>query len=304
VLGEPRVTFRPIDYPRRGDLLSRLRCWLRAGEIVREETAGLPRDRWLVVDPESRITQLGLLPLAEPAQTRFFASRTIGGIGDDRLAVLAGRWAQALTGRPTPPLPHVWLTDDALAWARSLRARVGAHVPRWAVVNLGVGGNERKRVGPLFERALVGGLLDAGFGVLLARGTAESEVAGIAALAGDLAAAGRDVAHLPPDAALDLLATPGRRALVTWQAPVERMAALVAAADLHVGYDSAGQHVAAAVGTPGVTAFVPSGSERHFKRWSAFGSGAVRVIRIEPDQPDTADAATAIVAAARELAGG
>ena len=51
------------------------------------------------------------------------------------------------------------------------------------------------------------------------------------------------------------------------------MAALIEAADVYVGYDSAGQHVAAAVGTPGVTAFVVEAGERHLRRWSAAGRG-------------------------------
>lgn len=296
VAGNPRVTFREIAYPRRGGLLARLGCWLRLCEIVRQESAGLPPRDWVVVDPDSRLTQTGLMPVAPDDQVRYFPSRTIEVEGLERLSELAAHWAQALTRLPEPPRPRLWLRDAACEWAAAVRARLAPHGRRWVVVNLGVGGNPLKGLGPAFDERLVRGLIARGLGVLLTRGVADDEVANVAALSARLAAGGIDARDLPTDGPLSALDAPGAQ-LVTWQEETSRWAALIASADLHVGYDSAGQHVAAAVGTPGLTVFVPTGGERFVKRWSPGGRGATRIVQPAPGRDPEALAGEAVDAA-------
>lgn len=299
--GNPRVRFAPVEFPRRGDLLARLAAWPAAHGVVRSATAGLAADEWLVIDTDSRISQTNLLPLAPDERTRYFPKRTIEAPPLERLAELAGLWAEQLTGLPGRPLPRVWLPDSALDWADAVRAALDGHAERWAVVNFGVGGNPAKGLGPAFETRLVRGLLARGVGVLLARGIADAEHAERDRLAAELAASGTDVRRLGPEDAPDALEEPGRRQLVVWEASTERMGALVAAADLHVGYDSQGQHLAAALGTPGLTVFIPTGGERFLRRWSAFGSGSTRILRVEPGMAEVVPIADAALAAAAEL---
>jgi ADP-heptose:LPS heptosyltransferase len=286
VKGNPRIGFRPLAYPRGGDLWSRFDLWMALRDVVRAETAGLESDQWLVLDPDSRMAQTGLLPLAPDANTRYFPSRTLTLSGRERLAELASAWAQMLTGSREPPRATIWLDEADRDWAADLRRRLAPHAPRWAVVNLGVGGNAAKGLGSAFEGRLLRALLDEGFGVLLSRGVSEAEVAATDELVARLAASGLDVASLAPDADDQGIGGPGGRRLVTWQLPVERMAALVEAADLSVTYDSSGQHVAAALGTPGVTIFVPAGGERHMRRWSAHGRGPTAIVRALPGAID------------------
>src|SRR5207245_1792729 len=78
---------------------------------------------WVVVDPDSPLTQLNLLPLAPDAQTRYFPKGTFEAPGAERLAELAGIWAQQLTGLDERPRPTLWLPAEAPAWAAALRAR-------------------------------------------------------------------------------------------------------------------------------------------------------------------------------------
>jgi len=299
--GHPRVRFAPIDYQRRGDLLTRLGAWPVAREAVRAATVGLAPDEWLLIDTDSRITQTNLLPLAPDDRTRYFPKRTTEAPPLERLAELAGLWTEQLCGLPGRPMPRLFLPEDAVAWAESVRAALESHAARWAVVNLGVGGNPAKGLGHDFELALVRGLLDRGVGVLLARGISEAEYAGPDRLAAELAAEGVEIAHLGDDVAS--LTAPGCRQLILWQTSTERMAALVAAADLHVGYDSQGQHFAAALGTPGLTVFVPTGGDRFVRRWSAFGPGPTRILRVEPGSVDIVSVAEAALEAADELLG-
>ena len=57
-------------------------------------------------------------------------------------------------------------------------------------------------------------------------------------------------------------------------------AALIAASGFYAGYDSAGQHVAAALGVPLVTVFKGFVSDRMFQRWYPDGPGPRTVIRV------------------------
>ena len=64
-------------------------------------------------------------------------------------------------------------------------------------------------------------------------------------------------------------------------------AALIAASRTYVGYDSAGGHLAAAVGTPGVDVFQGAPCERMIERWSPSGPGQVEiVVPAESDSPE------------------
>jgi ADP-heptose:LPS heptosyltransferase len=67
--------------------------------------------------------------------------------------------------------------------------------------------------------------------------------------------------------------------VVTWEADVAAFLAAVAAADGYVGYDSAGQHIAAALGVPTLSLFIRSAGRRHAERWTPRGSAPVRVVR-------------------------
>jgi plasmid stabilization system protein ParE len=299
--GNRRVRFRAVDYPRRGDLLTRLAAWSASRAIVQEETAGLPTEAFLIVDTDSRITQTNLLPLAPAERTRYFPKRTFEAPPLERLGELAGVWTQRLTGLAERPQPTLWLPDEARAWAGAVRGALSSHAKRWAVVNFGVGGNAAKGLGSAFEAQLLRGLIERDVGVLLARGVSPAEHAGPDQLAHQLAVDGVDVSRIPADNGLGGLATSGRRQLVLWEASTERMATLVEAADLHVGYDSQGQHFAAALGTPSVTAFVPTGGERFFRRWSPYGTGPTRIVRVEPGSADPLAAAEAALQAASEL---
>jgi len=50
------------------------------------------------------------------------------------------------------------------------------------------------------------------------------------------------------------------------------------ASDVYVGYDSAGQHIAAALGVPTVSVFTAAAPERHAERWRPYGPAPVHVV--------------------------
>lgn len=291
--------FEQLEYPRRGDLLARIEYWLRLRELVQRVTTGLGDEEWIVVDLDSRLTQLGFLPLAADDRTRFMPTRTIQLAGLERLADIAGAWASALVGTAQPARPRIWSTEHATTWAGKLRSRLDAN-RQWVVVHFGVGGNSAKSLGAEFEGRLVRRLAADGLGILLCRGVGDAELTATAALTARLVPA-LDVLDLPAGGALDALEYDGSPQVVTWQGSTEDLAAVIRQSNLYVGYDSAGQHVAAAVGTPGVTAFVMANGRRHMRRWSASGLGTTRVIPIIPGAFRIDEVVAAIVAATADL---
>jgi hypothetical protein len=77
--GAPRLHPLPAPYPRGGALRQRLAVWPELLRLVEGQRQGLGPGELLVVDPDSRMTQLGLLPLGpagEPAL--FYDSRAFG----------------------------------------------------------------------------------------------------------------------------------------------------------------------------------------------------------------------------------
>jgi ADP-heptose:LPS heptosyltransferase len=66
----------------------------------------------------------------------------------------------------------------------------------------------------------------------------------------------------------------------TWQGGIGRFSALAARADQYIGYDSAGQHIAAALGIPTIVIFAGHPSPRFVERWTPGGRGVVRSLLV------------------------
>lgn len=114
---DPRILHVPVSY-RRGTLSERL----ASGPELR---AALAQPDSIVIDPDSRLTQLGLLPVCPEERYYFFESRGYGGDGDDPLPLLAGTGRSRLSASRTRD--RLWPLDwrparraspSAWAWAR------------------------------------------------------------------------------------------------------------------------------------------------------------------------------------------
>jgi ADP-heptose:LPS heptosyltransferase len=129
-------------------------------------------------------------------------------------------------------------------------------------VSLGVGENPDKRLPDPFEEQLLR--------LLAATG---------APIAIDKGAGGEEARRVE-------LAVERSGARVTyWEGSFAGFASTIAASRLYVGYDSAGQHVAAAAGVPLISVFAGFPAPRMFERWRPVGERC-RVIRVE--RPDVA----------------
>jgi len=252
--GDPRLRHADIAY-RRGGLRDRLAVWGPLEALLSGPDA-------VVIDPDSRLTQLGLLPVCAEERYHLFESRGYGGETDRALPELAAAWAEETFGAPNAK-PYI-------ALERGGSAR-GGHT----AVSLGVGENPAKRIPDPFEEQLLRLLASGGAAIAIDKGAGGEEAARV----------GRAVERSGVKAEF-------------WEGCFAGFAAIIAASRLYVGYDSAGQHVAAACGVPLVSIFAGFPAPRMFQRWRPTGERAT-VIRVDrPDPLETLERVRAAVAEA------
>jgi hypothetical protein len=232
---DPRIQHMPFPYPRSGSLLERLNQW---GNF------DVPNS--IVVDPDSRLTQLGILPVCAEDDYFFFESRAYGEESSDALPLLAARWAKEVFGNS----------------GKAFVAPEPVEMPCDAAVSFGVGENEEKRLTDGFEENVLRGLVERGLSVMLDTGAGGEEAQRAEALA-------RRV-----------------RGVETFRGPYAPFAEMISRAKLYVGYDSAGQHVAAACGVPLVSVFAGYASDRMFERWKPWGPGPREIVKVTARQPN------------------
>jgi hypothetical protein len=237
-----RWSFLDVPYGRTGLLRDRLAPF----DALRE---ALGRPGVLLLDPDSRLTQLGLLPVCPASAHHLFESRGYGGASAATLPELARGWVRETLG-----------VERAEPW---FHPKYDHALPGRAVatVSFGIGENPAKRVPDPFEEEILRFLVESGWQVVLDTGAPGSEEdRRVRAAAARLGAAGAGIA--------------------LHEGSFASFAAFVASSQLYVGYDSAGQHAAAAVDVPLVSVFGGFSCERMIERWSPDGPGPKRIIAV------------------------
>ncbi|HWO01385.1 MAG TPA: hypothetical protein VNS63_19150 [Blastocatellia bacterium] len=311
--GDARLEFKTISYPRAATALDKLLTWLPLLDCVRQLTDGV--ERCLIVDPDSRLSQLGLLPLTPRAGTAgserigycFFPSREYGHESSASLSELTSVWLDELFGRSQPDYPTVSLARVDLEAARSIIGRIKRDGHPVVAVNFGVGGNQAKRVGDDFESQLVSSLLQDGATVVIDKGAGVDEeqraqsVIEFAKRAsiGPLRSIELDETSLSGSSSEDRI----EAELVVFIGRVGLLAALISESDLYIGYDSAGQHIAAALGVSCIDVFAGFNSRRMLDRWRPTGRAETRVIAVEQSMTES-DVLAETLGHARQSLGG
>lgn len=221
---DPRISPLSVMYGRSGLLRDRL---LAAAElrIAADELGSI------VIDPDSRLTQLGLIPICDDSRYYFFESRAYGGKLEAALPQLTARWLNEVFDVESPR-PYV---------APQKQEKIAPITVSW-----GVGENADKRIDDDFEYDVLAALLSKGCRVLLDRGAGGEEAARV-------------------DALVHRLRSP--ECLHIHEGSYASFASQILQSHLYVGYDSAGQHVAAAGGVPLVSIFNGYACERMLSRW-------------------------------------
>jgi ADP-heptose:LPS heptosyltransferase len=235
---DPHLHRAPVEY-RRGGLRERLKVWEDLKTLLAVPGA-------VVIDPDSRLTQLGLLPVCSEERYHLFESRAYGGDAPTPLPELAAAWAVETFGGP-PAKPYVSLGP------------LPQRKP-YIAVSLGVGENAAKRLPDPFEERLLALLAARGMPLCVDRGAGGEEAERVAQAVERSGAAA-----------------------TFWEGSFAGFARIIAGAALYAGYDSAGQHVAAACGVPLISVFAGFPVERMFQRWRPASGHVIRVDRPEVD---------------------
>ena len=243
---DSRIEHLKAEYPRSGPVGQRL-------EFAEELRAKLRDRNSIVVDPDSRMTQLGLIPVCAPENYFHFPEQNCrrGWIGEPYRfgkAVAAGNVWGGCGG--------VHRTGDSNC--------IGAR-PR-AAVSLGVGDNESKRVGGDFEAMMIMALSTRHESVWVDRGVGGEEARRVTAAVEESCAADR--VHF-------------------WEGGFAGFASIISQCDLYAGYDSAGQHAAAAAAVPLISVFAGAPSERFRQRWTPAGHRSIVRIVTDGMTPET-----------------
>lgn len=293
VLGSPKlrqiiapnagIRVKELHYVRHGGLIERFSVWLDLVEDLREELEDLSDTEYLVLDPDSRLSQLGVLPLVNNNNYRFFSSRGKGGYPrKGSISTLCNYWLDLILGDAEFRYPRVWLEEESLTKAQRFKTLMQrgerAHI---VTVNLGVGGNLRKRVEGEFETEMILSLLrEPTTTVVLDLGFGDEEVgrsSKILATAKSFGIATRELRFAEIDAALE-----GPLAqLYGIECDVGEIAALIACSEEFIGYDSACQHIGAALGVSTYTIFAGSNNPRFIRRWHATGPNVSEILHVD-----------------------
>jgi ADP-heptose:LPS heptosyltransferase len=221
---DPRVTAATVMYARSSLLRERLAAAAELQVAVDEQGA-------IVIDPDSRLTQLGLIPICDDSRYFFFESRAFGGELTTSLPELTAQW-----------LAEVFDVEAVAPYVAPSQQDKSADI----TVSLGVGENAKKRIDDQFEYEVLAGLLRQNRPVLLDRGAGGEEAARV-------------------DTLLERLGAPPLLHVHTGS--YASFASHISQSKLYVGYDSAGQHVAAAGRIPLVSVFTGYACDRMLSRW-------------------------------------
>ena len=295
-----RVIEQPYD--RRG-LLERLASWQEVTGILERETAGLESSECLVIDPDSRITQLGLFPVAgATVPYLFFESRTYRAPGLETLGELTAHWLNDIlpSGDNESIRPGVALsTADVTHARRIVRALERNGTSGIVAVNLGVGGNTRKRIPGDFELQLIRGILAEGSAVVLDHGAGEDE-ARVRTIVNALRGEGRRVADVE-GARFSAGTLPEGCDVLAYRGPVGPFAALCGMSHLYVGYDSAFQHIAAAQAIPAIDIFVNPPNAVFPMRWRPHSTATVMTFQTTADATGSSRTLASVADAYRQI---
>lgn len=237
---DARLSHLAIAYGRGGTIDDRLSVWPELREALR-----LPRG--IVIDPDSRLTQLGLLPVCPEEDYYFFESRAYRSDSQESLVSLTRQWVAETFG-VAEAKPYICTGLQAAEFATT--------------VSFGVGENPSKRLGDPFEEEILRRLPRP---ILIDKGAGGEEAERVERAVSKVGAAG----------------------ITMWDGSFAGFAAHIQRSKLYVGYDSAGGHVAAACRVPMISIFAGAVSERMFQRWRPTGPGKIAILRGENAQLST-----------------
>lgn len=275
------IKILPLDYKRKGGLISRLESWLEALENIKYETKGIEPCECVIIDTNSRITQLGLLPLVRE-DIGYYLFEPLAHADEEarKLGEDINEWLNKVFGSvgrksvyPTLSIPARYNKT-----AKVFYQKLAKDWKSTVVVNFGVGGNDNKRISDEFEFEAVSCLIEKGAKVILDEGFGKDEIERTDKIIDRLKERGKTIVRVNEDLAFPAATNPD---LITYKGGIGQFAALISQSQYYIGYDSMGQHVAAALGIPELVIFNGYPSEKFSRKWHPYGNGKINIIHAE-----------------------
>jgi len=275
--GNPKLKFRSLEYSRKGNLVGRLESWLELLEVVEEEIK--TADSYLVIDPDSRLCQVGLLPLTQKDQGYYFYEPSF----DQKL--LAQDFAQWLDEKFEEKDPEViysklYLQSEDEEKAGQLFEKLKFKKPVIGI-HFGTAGEESKQMSLEFEEQLITSLIKEGLQILLYKGAGEKEEERTEKLFEKLKKLSVEVLEVDQSqmASLD---TPAPELTVFSRTSLGESAAILGQCQQILCYSSSSKHIAGAQKVPVTVIYI---READFvDRWVPYTDSQVNIVRITPEQ--------------------
>jgi hypothetical protein len=266
----PHCRHRNFVYKNDGSLFEKMSSWPRLLEITTEEQQGYQAQEVLLFDPDTRLSQLGLLPLMPDTCTCYFPSRAsqTDEQNQSNLSTLTNQWLNQLLSEDftwRPNLVFQQTGQDYHTFCQTVH-RQGCHL--LVTINFGVGNDPRKKVHGSFEEDLIQALLSqANTIVILDTGRGQHKGQWLANHLARARTQNFPVISLA-NAEINSSTVPFTHGLIIFNGSLGALGKLIDAADCFIGYDSCAQHLAAATSTPSIIVFAGAPSARFIQRWS------------------------------------
>ena len=282
----PNLRVEALDYARRGSLSTRLRSWISLHEQIRS----LKPD--LVVAPDSRLDQLGMLPICSIEQYALWENLQLED-ATQSLSSLADHWICRILDLHTDPpcYPELSFSTDMQELSDHMESLISGK--NFIAVKLDYGGNSDKALSREWEIEILRCMIDRGWRILIDRGFGDEELKNSDAVMRGVGMSAFDISEHDPDNGQ--LITEVQEAdiqdasIIRFYGSIAAWAAATKHCQLAFSYDSVGHHLAAALGTPLVIAFTGYKDEAFPIAWQPRGPGEINIVKIPMDRKSNRD---------------
>nr|MBF0223555.1 hypothetical protein [Desulfobulbaceae bacterium] len=267
----PNTCCLTFIYKNDGTLFEKMTSWPKLLTITQKESQAYKPGEVLLFDPDSRLSQLGLLPLIDDQFTYTFPSRVSqpDELNNKNLSFLTNYWLNRILGEDKTIYPKLSFTAGKASLFTKFFATVKAGGCKFVVtINFGVGNNPAKKISGHFEEALLNSLLQTpDTVVVLDTGRGSNELLRVKHLLKVFKNKNIATAQITTDT-IDKVPKTFRHGLVSFKGSLGALGEMIDATDCFIGYDSCGQHLANATRTPAVILFAGAPTARFIHRWA------------------------------------
>jgi ADP-heptose:LPS heptosyltransferase len=281
------IRARPFIYKNDGGLIDKMTSWPPLHKMIHAESRHDEPGSVLLFDPDTRMSQLGILPLLPDDSTCYFPSRlwqAKSGVHAN-LSILTNNWLNIILSESETETPYLILHNEGHGYNAFCR-KLKAHGSFVIMINFGVGNDFRKKISGDFEEKLLFKLAqEPGNIIILDSGRGKIETQRVQYLLKKAKEQGINTATLDEDqiTTADIKLNNG---LIIFKGSLDALGKMISAADCFIGYDSCGQHLAAATGSSAAIIFAGAPSRRFIEHWAPISDN------IETIEADSRHAAT------------